>query len=1027
MEAYRVSAVSLEKTGFLHEGILGINDSPLFSQSNPYYSSKKHFKKKKDNILLETNSTMAKTNLLKKESSKFLPRSISKTSISKCIENDMNSNSLTQPINESPKHGLFSLFSGKNNKNSSPKKPESKIKNLKNRSVLKKSLVFNKKNEENHNSCKNTSKSPTKPSIPKSISSVLPLTSSLDTKSHDFDTLNKHSSFLDNNSSWILSNNANTMKSLKHQEVYHTSLKEDSSGSLTLKENISNFSSTTLNETNFQSFAKDKQNNMTYSYPEDLGTNVIQDFRQSATDYSELSFVSARDVFDISKNSFGDISNREIRDSLTKSDNTNDRDIDVFIRDQSLKYNASIIGKSIFYGEETYVSKAKAASWLGDCMALNSEARTLYMNQFDWTGLDILTALRRLCSKLIMKAETQQMDRILESFSKRWHECNASSNLTSDIVHAIAYSLLLLNTDLHVADLTHGQKMTKNQFVQNTLSTIFSSKPKPKADLYEFFGLSLMGSHLSSKHTMSSNSVLSDQSSGIMKSNLNTLRKSSNKFFIKKASNTPLNETLSNSVYFEVEAMLKEMYTSIKNFNIVQPVINDFQFYDAQSNNSQFNTTKYSDNFYLMSLNHASSFSSKSISETTRGKYGTKKLKIKNWANKKKTLSRIYYDNFHSSVSSNINDWSSGSGNRSSNFPIIENRSVCSFNSSCYSTNTYDYQFSTIGFAGALNTFIKKTPMCLSNTLNHDYDTNEENELALSGPPWTKEGILKHKHYLENFKKAKHRAWVECFVVLEKGRLTMFQFNNDKFLEKKGIIGSGNWIENARIIGSFILLQTLASSLPPPGYSPTRPYVWILTLPNGCVHFFQAGTRELLNEWVYTANYWAARFSKEPLLGGVSNVEYGWGECLKEINNRKGTKNNEKPLTSHNSTKNESSYLKLPGDKAIIKTWSSPQVSLFSNSLKEEEQVKKLRKYITILENDVQKHNAYRPQILQAFSPRHPNLAKALLNWEKKSQYLLREIVKYKTYLETLSRALVLKEERLSRNNTTGSNCNTNE
>ena len=39
-----------------------------------------------------------------------------------------------------------------------------------------------------------------------------------------------------------------------------------------------------------------------------------------------------------------------------------------------------------------------------------------------------------------------------------------------DIVHAVSYSLLLLNTDLHVAELsTH---MSRSQFVRNTISTI---------------------------------------------------------------------------------------------------------------------------------------------------------------------------------------------------------------------------------------------------------------------------------------------------------------------------------------------------------------------------------------------------------------------------------------------------------------------------------------------------------------------------------------------------------------------------
>ena len=38
------------------------------------------------------------------------------------------------------------------------------------------------------------------------------------------------------------------------------------------------------------------------------------------------------------------------------------------------------------------------------------------------------------------------------------------------VVHAVAYSLLLLNTDLHVAEL--ASRMSRNQFVRNTLAAI---------------------------------------------------------------------------------------------------------------------------------------------------------------------------------------------------------------------------------------------------------------------------------------------------------------------------------------------------------------------------------------------------------------------------------------------------------------------------------------------------------------------------------------------------------------------------
>jgi hypothetical protein len=52
------------------------------------------------------------------------------------------------------------------------------------------------------------------------------------------------------------------------------------------------------------------------------------------------------------------------------------------------------------------------------------------------------------------------------------------------------------------------------------------------------------------------------------------------------------------------------------------------------------------------------------------------------------------------------------------------------------------------------------------------------------------------------------------------------------------------------------------------------------------------------------------------------------------------------------------------------------------------------------------------------FTPRHPNSAKALNNWEKKSSYLLREIIKFRTYIETLQsasqRRQMVDEKRIS-------------
>lgn len=95
------------------------------------------------------------------------------------------------------------------------------------------------------------------------------------------------------------------------------------------------------------------------------------------------------------------------------------------------------------------------------------------------------------------------MDRLLEAFSARFWECNPSAIYHSpglfpfrhplsknpshnsrcfgslpDVVHAISYSLLLLNTDLHVADIS--TRMSRNQFVRNTFAVV---QPQVKASV----------------------------------------------------------------------------------------------------------------------------------------------------------------------------------------------------------------------------------------------------------------------------------------------------------------------------------------------------------------------------------------------------------------------------------------------------------------------------------------------------------------------------------------------------------------
>lgn len=80
--------------------------------------------------------------------------------------------------------------------------------------------------------------------------------------------------------------------------------------------------------------------------------------------------------------------------------------------------------QQIFDGCEDFIPKEKAASWMGEEGPIRQRTLQAYIELYDFTDLSILNALRKVCGRLILRGETQQVDRILVAFSKRWCDCN---------------------------------------------------------------------------------------------------------------------------------------------------------------------------------------------------------------------------------------------------------------------------------------------------------------------------------------------------------------------------------------------------------------------------------------------------------------------------------------------------------------------------------------------------------------------------------------------------------------------------
>ncbi|XP_078267631.1 PH and SEC7 domain-containing protein 2 isoform X2 [Rhinoraja longicauda] len=100
-----------------------------------------------------------------------------------------------------------------------------------------------------------------------------------------------------------------------------------------------------------------------------------------------------------------------------------------------------------------------------------------YLSFFDFTDLSLDKALRYFLKAFPLMGETQERERVLIPFSKRYCQCNPDSINSEDGVHTLTCALMLLNTDLHGHNI--GKKMSCQQFISN-LDGLNDGKDFPK-------------------------------------------------------------------------------------------------------------------------------------------------------------------------------------------------------------------------------------------------------------------------------------------------------------------------------------------------------------------------------------------------------------------------------------------------------------------------------------------------------------------------------------------------------------------
>ena len=106
---------------------------------------------------------------------------------------------------------------------------------------------------------------------------------------------------------------------------------------------------------------------------------------------------------------------------------------------------------------------------IGDYLGRSDEDATRTLGAFlaplDFAAFSFDEALRFFLSLFRLPGESQQIDRIMETFARRYHETRPGVFSSSDTAHILAFSLLMLNTDRHNPEVVN--KMTLEQFVSN--------------------------------------------------------------------------------------------------------------------------------------------------------------------------------------------------------------------------------------------------------------------------------------------------------------------------------------------------------------------------------------------------------------------------------------------------------------------------------------------------------------------------------------------------------------------------------
>lgn len=118
-----------------------------------------------------------------------------------------------------------------------------------------------------------------------------------------------------------------------------------------------------------------------------------------------------------------------------------------------------------FLISEPRLDKAQIGEYLGEGEPKNIEIMHAFVDTMDFTKRRFVDALRQFLQSFRLPGEAQKIDRFMLKFANRYVMGNPNAFANADTAYVLAYSVILLNTDLHSAKI--ARRMTKEDFIKN--------------------------------------------------------------------------------------------------------------------------------------------------------------------------------------------------------------------------------------------------------------------------------------------------------------------------------------------------------------------------------------------------------------------------------------------------------------------------------------------------------------------------------------------------------------------------------